>query len=107
MAFDLNEFLMPNGSVKVRHFTTVGGYPLYYITADGGVLSPSAVEENLDLCRDPSDSQWHVIGADVNWEDPCLICDHTGNRIESAYAEDECPACDAAYSPDTGCECNG
>ena len=77
---------------KVRHFTAVGGYPLYYITSDGVVLSPQAVQENLELCRDPSDTQWHVIGADVNWEDTSLFCDHTGERIESAYAEDQFPA---------------
>ena len=31
---------------------------------------------------------WHIAGADINWEDPDLYCDHTGERIESAYAED-------------------
>jgi hypothetical protein len=27
--------------------------------------------------------------ADINWEDPDLICDHCRKRIESAYAEDK------------------
>ena len=87
MAFNLDEFLL-DGTVKVRHFTTVGGYPLFYLTADGGVLSPQAVQENLELCRDEHDPQWYVVGADVNWEDASLFCDHTSQRIESAYAED-------------------
>ena len=87
MNFVLSDYVMESGSI--RKFTSVGGYPLYYVTKDGGVLSPEAVEENIDLCRDSDDPQWHVIGADVNWEDPCLYCEHTGRRIESAYAEEE------------------
>lgn len=84
--FNLDDYI---NSYGVRKYTPIGCYPLYYVTADGGVLSPAAVEENLALCRDPDDKQWFVVGADANWEDPALYCDHTGERIESAYAEDE------------------
>lgn len=87
MNFILSDYVMDSGSV--RKFTSVGGYPLYYLSKDGGVLSSEAVDENIDLCRDPNDPQWFIVAAGVNWEDPCLYCDHTGNRIESAYAEEE------------------
>ena len=78
--------------VEVSHvvkYAFPGGYPVYYVTADGGVLSAEAVEENLGECCDPSDSGWYVVAHDVNWEDPHLYCDHTGERIESAYAEED------------------
>jgi hypothetical protein len=30
---------------------------------------------------------WRVVACDTNWEDGELYCDHSGERIESAYAE--------------------
>lgn len=66
-----------------------GGYPIYYITRDGGVLSPMAANRELTRTLDPDDDQFFVVGQGINWEDPDLICDHLGIRIESAYAERE------------------
>jgi hypothetical protein len=74
---------------SIPEFAWPGGYPMYYITSDGGVLSPKAVVENESLCSDPDDPQWHIIGHQINWEDENLTCDHTGDRIPSAYGEDE------------------
>jgi hypothetical protein len=68
--------------------TDLGGYPLYYVTKDGGVLSPEAVIENLALTNNPDDPQWYVVQAQINYEDKDLVCDHTGQRIASAYGED-------------------
>jgi|SRR5690606_5696210 len=87
------------------HDWSIHGYPLYFLTADGGCLKPSTVRANIwevgratrdyfrrrnnrNLCiyGDPS---WAVVGWDVNWEDPELYDDHTGERIKSAYAEPE------------------
>ena len=36
---------------------------------------------------DPSDAV--IVAADINYEDSALYCDHCGDRIESAHAEDE------------------
>ena len=83
--FNMADYIARDGTVL--KYTSIGSYPLYYITADGGVLSSNAVQENLDLCKDSDDSQWYVVGVEANWEDPALCCDHTGERIESAYAE--------------------
>jgi hypothetical protein len=71
-----------------------GGYPLYFVTSDGGVLSFAAARENWreivsSHLSNHRDSGWHVASWDTNWEDPELICDHSGQRIESAYAEPE------------------
>lgn len=73
-----------------------GGYPLYFIMADGEALSfKSAKAERryiLEALRDGNEQRWfvdwRVVAVDVNWENPDLICAHSGDRIESAYAED-------------------
>jgi hypothetical protein len=66
-----------------------GGYPIFYVTADGGVLCPecgngrngSEASENTD------DAQWRLVGGDVHWEGEPLQCEHCNASIESAYGE--------------------
>ena len=72
-----------------------GGYPLYLVTADGDALSIDAARDNWrEICAANmrqgwfSDS-WRIVGVDINYEDPNLYCSHSGERIESAYAEDD------------------
>lgn len=76
-----------------------GGYPMYFITCDGDALSHQTVMEEYDIITEsiqdyeadnsvPCDG-WRVIASDINWEDPELYDGHTGDRIESAYAEDD------------------
>lgn len=69
-----------------------GGYPLYFITADGAALSFKAVEANwrsiIHSHLTNSNDGWLLDGVDVNWEDQNLFCDHTNERIESAYGDD-------------------
>ena len=74
---------------EVRSYTGIGGYPLFYYTEDGAILSPKTVDENWEQVCDPDDPQWYVTGADVNWEDPHMYDDHTGELIECAYCEEE------------------
>jgi hypothetical protein len=61
-----------------------GGYPLYYVVVDGGALCPDcarmAEREGLGV-----DAAWAVVGADVNYEDDALYCDHCGRKIEPSY----------------------
>ena len=67
-----------------------GGYPRYFLTDDGAALSYAAAtemrEDIEDAITERLRSGWRVVGCDINWEDGDLICDHTGARIESAYA---------------------
>ena len=72
-----------------------GGYPLYYLCADGGTLCPAcANKENVHthhagMCRCPeNDAQWCIVFQEVHWEGQPLICDHCGVAIPSAYGED-------------------
>ena len=68
-----------------------GGYPLFFLTSDGGILSFGSVKENIKSViwsmRHKVDDGWRVIGCDVNLEDESLYCDHSGEPIESAYGE--------------------
>ena len=68
-----------------------GGYPRFFLCSDGGALSFEAAKSNrrliLESIRDEDNSGWRIVACDINWEDIELFCDHTGKRIESAYAE--------------------
>ena len=79
-------------ALRQGSYSSVGSYPLFFITADGGALLPSTVRAELgqiaSAVRDSGDRQWRVIGHDVNWEDVELYDDHTNERIPSAYGED-------------------
>jgi hypothetical protein len=71
-----------------------GGYPLYLVTSDGEALSIDAARENWrEIVRAHLQNDkrcgWHIAGVDVNWENPDLYCAHTGERIESAYCEEQ------------------
>ncbi len=70
-----------------------GGYPMYFVMQDGSALSFEAVrEEWRQVVQDylwSTDTGWTVAGLDINYENADLICDHTNERIESAYAEAE------------------
>lgn len=65
-----------------------GGYPLFYYTKDGGVLSPRAANSELARTLDPNDECFFIVACEINYEDPDLWCDHTNERIPSAYCED-------------------
>jgi hypothetical protein len=77
-------------TLRAGGYAWPGGYPLYFITADGAALSfESAREcarEIIGALRDGEKrGGWLVCGCDVNWEDTELYCDHSGKPIDSAY----------------------
>lgn len=69
-------------ALKAGPYAWPGGYPLFFTTRDGAALSFAAMRERF---REEAGA---VEGVSVNWEDSDLYCDHTGERIPSAYAED-------------------
>ena len=77
-------------SGKLASFVWPGGYPLYYVTQDGGVLCPGCAKtaELEGLTNNPDDPQWYIVAAQANWEDEELTCDHCNEKIESAYGKD-------------------
>jgi hypothetical protein len=69
-----------------------GGYPRYFIMADGEALSFAAAVECRPQIEDSlrginPDNNWTPMAVDINWEDTALVCAHTGKAIESAYGE--------------------
>lgn len=85
-AADLNETLEGGA------FTSVGGYPKFWIAEDGESLSYDAVIAEKDLIlaaiKDGNDPQWNVVFCDLNYEDTGLVCAHTNEPIPSAYGDD-------------------
>jgi len=77
-------------SGKLAGYAWPGGYPLYYVTLDGGTLCPDcAAEADLEGLAGDSDSpEWYITNVVVNWEDQQLYCDDCCERIESAYCTD-------------------
>jgi len=80
-------FELKDDKLVLKYGFNSGGYEKhqYFLTADGGILSIEAVQENWKLCNDPDDPQWYVIHPEVNYEHDDLVCDHTGEKIEPVY----------------------
>lgn len=87
-----------------------GGYPRYFICADGEALSFAAARENAELIREAIGeharngnvgNSWDVIACDINWENADLYCAHSNARIESAYADDSDDTTESPESPES------
>jgi hypothetical protein len=81
---NLNDLRLENG--KLMAYAFPGGYPIYYLAADNGVLCPKCANEYTPE-RD-NDEQLKPVAFGINYEDAQLYCEHCNKRIESAYAED-------------------
>lgn len=67
-----------------------GGYPIYHLCADSGVLCPKCANDNIEMTSDPdANPDWRVTHASINYEDKDLYCDHCSKPIESAYGNDQ------------------
>jgi len=66
-----------------------GGYPLYAVTDDGGVICRHCAKEEREwIALTNGRDGWCVVDLAVNWENPELYCDCCGRRVESAYGEE-------------------
>jgi hypothetical protein len=91
--------LLPrDDSGRLSTWAWPGGYPIYYICADGGCLCPACANGDGDSIASPDqdDPQWQVIGAEVHWEGEPIVCDHCGKLVESAYGDYGDPEKDAS-----------
>lgn len=79
-------------ALKDGPYAWPGGYPIYFITDDGAALAFDTVKKNFkriaSSVKNKDRDGWRVVAADINWENGDLTDDHTGKRIESAYAEE-------------------
>lgn len=81
-----------DGTKHIPFYAFPGGYPIYYITADGGILCPDCVNDNLARIRQvdtqcPDDDQWRVIAVEIHEEGSPIQCDNCYKQIESAYGD--------------------
>lgn len=71
-----------------------GGYPLYFVMADGESLSFESARENMREIMTaiqtggPRDD-WRPVGIEVNYEDSDMVCAHSGKPIPAAYSDKE------------------
>jgi hypothetical protein len=74
---------------KLWAFTSVGSYPIVYVTADGGHLCPACAngENGSEASETHEDKQWRLTMAGVHWEGAPLECAHCNADIESAYGD--------------------
>jgi hypothetical protein len=80
-------------AMRAGPYAWPGGYPIFFITADGGALSFKAARNNRrkvisSIACDDKGGGWRIVAADIAWEGP-LYCDYTGERIETAYGDVE------------------
>lgn len=70
-----------------------GGYPLFFITSDGAAISFKAAKKErrniLESIFNDYEDGWRIESVEINWENEDLYCDHTGERIPSAYRESD------------------
>lgn len=76
MGFKVQDYRQEDGSL--REWEWPGGYPLYYLVSHD-VLCPACASQEQD----------DIAAAEANWEDPALHCEACGERIPSAYAEEQ------------------
>lgn len=78
-------------TLRAGPYAWPGGYPLYFIMADGEAMSFESVRANLrEIAHDTrvGCNDWRVVACSTNWEDSDLLCCHSGKPIESAYGHD-------------------
>jgi hypothetical protein len=79
-------------ALRAGPYAWPGGYPLFFLTAEGAALSFEAARKEwrnivaTHLRRDTR-SGWFIIATHVNWENTELVCEHSGKPIESAYGD--------------------
>jgi hypothetical protein len=83
-----------NKDLEAGPYAFPGGYPRFFITADGEGLSFESAKANHALILEAINSDdksggWMVIGCDINWEDQYLRCAHSNKLIESAYGDSD------------------
>lgn len=64
---------------KLPAYAWPGGYPFYYLSADGRTWCPN--------CANQNDAEPPITAYDVNYEDTDLLCDGCGARLEAAYVD--------------------
>ena len=80
-------------AMRYGKYAWPGAYPCFFITSDGCALSFEAARAErrniVESIAHGLKDGWQIVAMDINYENPDLYCDHTGNRIETAYCEED------------------
>jgi hypothetical protein len=82
-------------------FSSLGAYPLIYITRGCEVLCAGCATEQIDAGNDTNDDP--VIEVDVYYEGAGEYCANCNRLIASAYGDPDAPACPACGSKEADC----
>jgi hypothetical protein len=76
-------------TLRAGEYAWPGGYPMYFITSDGAALSFASARAEyrnvIDSIAHGHDDGWRIVGCQINYEDGEMVCDHSGEPIQSAY----------------------
>ncbi|WP_422451915.1 hypothetical protein [Endozoicomonas sp. ALC066] len=80
-------------TLRAGPYAWPGGYPLFFTTTDGASICFKCARSEYrlisDSIRNNFNDGWQVSFCTVNYENNDLFCDHCGEKIESAYGEDD------------------
>ena len=74
---------------KLTAYAWPGGYPVLYLTDDGGTLCPKCAEEEGSELDEDRRSGWYIEAGFIHDEGPPVVCDHCNGHTESAYGDPE------------------
>lgn len=69
--------------------TWPGLYPIFYVERDLNGQETIVCPDCARVTDEDSERPERIVAADANYEDPSLHCDACGDRIPSAYADDD------------------
>jgi hypothetical protein len=74
-------------AIREGSYSSVGGYPLYFVCRDGCVLHPEHVKKNaLVIARELKQNlAYSIQGIDINWYNHGLTCEESNQEIQAAY----------------------
>jgi hypothetical protein len=78
----LKEEIEKGNILKLPNCSSIGGYPLYYISSYNNLYCANCANELLNCEYED------ITNYDINYEDDSMYCE-CGNKINSAYGEDE------------------
>jgi hypothetical protein len=80
-------------SLRAGPYAWPGGYPMFFLMADGEAMCFESVRKNFDAVAEALTTgfnrDWKPVAVEINYEDADLRCAHDMTRIPSAYAEEE------------------
>lgn len=75
-------------TLRAGQYAWPGGYQMYMFGSDGSILSFDGARQDLEAVIEHIWNGGDLV-CEINYDDPYLFCDVTGNRIPSCSLDDE------------------